>query len=114
MPIGDRIAEFISHAVGSWRFVIIQTIGLILWVLLNTLGATAAIRWDAYPYVFLNLMLSFQAAYTGPILLIAARHQTAIQAELQAAQQAQDKHMLHLLEAATILLEERRDDHDTT
>jgi len=101
MRLGDRLASTVSHAVGSWWFVGIQTLGLIAWVVLNTLAATKAIRWDGYPYVFLNLMLSFQAAYTGPILLIAARRQEAIQA-------AQQKYMLHLMEAVKTLLEEHR------
>lgn len=100
------LADRFARGIGSWWFVGIQTIGLAVWVLLNTSAAFHWIAWDRYPFVFLNLMLSFQAAYTGPILLIAARRQEAIQG-------AQQKYMLHLLEGMRQILEDNDAIHRT-
>jgi len=72
---GQKIADFIARTVGSWRFIIIQSIALFSWVVWNTVQIVHSYHFDPYPYILLNLMLSFQAAYTGPILLIAANRQ---------------------------------------
>jgi uncharacterized membrane protein len=66
---GERLADGIAHKIGSWRFLIIQSVTVGLWVALNVVGL--AMRWDPYPFVLLNLLFSVQAAYTGPILLLA-------------------------------------------
>lgn len=66
--IGVRLADKITEVVGSWSFIVTQTVLLMLWVALNI---TAYIKhWDPYPFILLNLFLSFQAAYTGPIVLM--------------------------------------------
>ena len=67
--LGQRAAEVVASRVGSWPFIIWQSVVLAAWVAWNAAGP--AYRWDTYPFVFLNLMLSFQAAYTGPIVMIA-------------------------------------------
>jgi len=72
---GERIADAASAGIGSWRFIIIQTILVIIWVILNLVGWT--LKWDPYPFILLNLMFSVQAAYTGPILLLAGNRQAA-------------------------------------
>jgi uncharacterized membrane protein len=73
--VGERVADAAARAVGSWKFIIIQTILVALWVTLNIVGLTA--HWDPYPFILLNLMFSVQAAYTGPILLLASNRQAA-------------------------------------
>ena len=66
--IGQIASDKITRAVGSWRFIIIQSILLVIWIILNV---TAWVNhWDPYPFIFLNLALSFQAAYTAPIILM--------------------------------------------
>lgn len=65
---GERLADGIAHQIGSWRFLIIQSVGVGLWIALNVLGLV--LRWDPYPFVLLNLLFSVQAAYTGPVLLL--------------------------------------------
>jgi uncharacterized membrane protein len=65
---GERLADSIASQIGSWRFLIIQTTAVAVWVGVNVVGL--ALRWDAYPFVLLNLLFSVQAAYTGPILLL--------------------------------------------
>ncbi|HVA24278.1 MAG TPA: DUF1003 domain-containing protein [Chloroflexota bacterium] len=72
---GEQIADAASAAIGSWRFIIIQTILVIIWVILNLIAWD--IKWDPYPFILLNLMFSVQAAYTGPILLLAGNRQAA-------------------------------------
>ncbi len=85
----ESLADRIAAGIGSWRFVGLQSAGLALWVLLNSVAWSH--HWDGYPYVFLNLVLSFQAASTGPILLIAAARQEKIHRD-------QLRYMLHLME----------------
>ena len=73
---GDRLADKISAIVGSWRFVAIQSSLLMLWIILNL---TAFIQhWDPYPFILLNLALSFQAAYTAPIIMMSQNRQSII------------------------------------
>lgn len=66
----QRLAEQVAAFVGSWWFLGGQAGFLVLWLIYNTLQFT--IHFDAPPYILLNLLLSFQAAFTGPVLLIAA------------------------------------------
>jgi uncharacterized membrane protein len=70
---GERIADAAARGIGSWRFIIIQTILVAIWVLLNV--SAWKFKWDPYPFILLNLMFSVQAAYTGPILLLASNRQ---------------------------------------
>lgn len=73
LSTGDRIADRVASMVGSWRFIIIQSSLLIGWIILNI---TAWIHhWDPYPFILLNLVLSFQAAYTAPIIMMSANRQ---------------------------------------
>ncbi|MBW4685519.1 MAG: DUF1003 domain-containing protein [Komarekiella atlantica HA4396-MV6] len=73
---GDRFSDIVADTVGSWRFIIIQSALLILWIILNV---TAYIKhWDPYPFILLNLMLSFQAAYTAPIIMMSQNRQATI------------------------------------
>ena len=65
---GERLADSIASHIGSWRFLIIQTIAVLIWIALNVVAVAS--RWDPYPFVLLNLLFSVQAAYTGPVLLL--------------------------------------------
>ncbi len=73
---GDALADRIAAIVGSWRFITIQSVILVFWIILNIVGWVQ--HWDPYPFILLNLALSFQAAFTAPILLMAQNRQTAI------------------------------------
>src|SRR5262245_51705849 len=70
---GERLADTIANAIGSWRFLIVQSVLVLLWVGINLVGI--GLRWDPYPFILLNLMFSVQAAYTGPVLLLAGNRQ---------------------------------------
>jgi len=70
---GQKIADAVAATMGSWRFIIIQTTILILWIGLNI---TAWIyHWDPYPFILLNLALSFQAAYAAPFIMMSQNRQ---------------------------------------
>ena len=70
---GQRIADAVAATMGSWRFIIIQTTILVLWIALNI---TAWINhWDPYPFILLNLALSFQAAYAAPFIMMSQNRQ---------------------------------------
>jgi len=73
LTVGQRIADRFAEVMGSWPFIITQSLILIFWVVLNV---TAYIkRWDPYPFILLNLMLSFQAAYAAPIIMMSQNRQ---------------------------------------
>lgn len=71
--LGERIADKAASGIGSWKFLIIQTIAVCTWVLLNLFAYVK--HWDPYPFILLNLLFSVQAAYTGPVLLLAGNRQ---------------------------------------
>ncbi len=65
---GDKSADKITEIIGSWRFIIIQSAFLLVWIILNLFAW--ANHWDPYPFILLNLALSFQAAYAAPIIMM--------------------------------------------
>ena len=80
MRRGDRIADSLARVVGSWPFIVVQSVLLLLWIVANVvlvLRHEAGRAWDPYPFILLNLMLSFQAAYTGPIVMMSQNRQSA-------------------------------------
>jgi uncharacterized membrane protein len=76
LTLGQRIADKVAATMGSWRFIIIQTTILFFWIALNI---TAWIQhWDPYPFILLNLALSFQAAYAAPFIMMSQNRQQDI------------------------------------
>ena len=65
---GARIADLVANAMGSWPFIIIQTLFVVLWMSLNILGFIE--HWDPFPFILLNLVFSTQAAYAAPIIMM--------------------------------------------
>lgn len=72
---GDRAADWVAEIVGSWRFIVIQSTLLLGWLVFNALSSA---RVDPYPFILLNLMLSFQAAYTAPVIMMSQNRQAEI------------------------------------
>jgi uncharacterized membrane protein len=70
---GQRLADTVATGMGSWRFIIIQTIIVALWMALNVWAILG--KWDAYPFILLNLLFSTQAAYAAPIIMMAQNRQ---------------------------------------
>src|SRR5579862_719517 len=73
---GEVLADWIAAWVGSWTFLITQTVIIIIWMSVNVLAWW--LHWDPYPFILLNLLLSFQAAYATPIILMSQNRQARI------------------------------------
>ena len=73
---GQKIADAVAATMGSWPFIIIQTTILALWIALNILAWVR--HWDPYPFILLNLALSFQAAYAAPFIMMSQNRQADI------------------------------------
>ncbi|MBS1688419.1 MAG: DUF1003 domain-containing protein [Bacteroidetes bacterium] len=71
---GDRLADAVASGMGSWRFIIIQSIIVVVWMSLNLVGFFY--HWDAYPFILLNLLFSTQAAYAAPIIMMSQNRQS--------------------------------------
>jgi uncharacterized membrane protein len=116
LTAGQRIADAVAATMGSWRFIIIQSVILMIWVALNVTAFVE--QWDPYPFILLNLALSFQAAYAAPFIMMSQNrqqdidrkaaandHQINIKAELeiellhQKIDELRETEVLHLTEA---------------
>lgn len=120
LTLGQRIADTVASTMGSWNFIIIQSTILLFWIVLNV---TAYVKqWDPYPFILLNLALSFQAAYAAPFIMMSQNrqqdidrqaaeidHQINIKAELeiellhQKLDQLRETEVLHLTKAVSDL-----------
>jgi uncharacterized membrane protein len=74
-PDFGRAAERFARFFGTPRYLLIQTVVVILWIALNALQITDTIHFDKYPFILLNLMFSTQAAYAAPLILLAQNRQ---------------------------------------
>ena len=73
LTLGQRVADSVAAMMGSWMFIIVQSSVLFIWIVLNI---TAYVRqWDPYPFILLNLALSFQAAYAAPFIMMSQNRQ---------------------------------------
>ena len=70
-----RLSERVARYIGSWAFIAWMTVVIIMWVSFNVF-APNGIRPDAYPFIFLTLLLSLQASYAAPLILLAQNRQT--------------------------------------
>ena len=100
---GEQIGEDLGRVIGSWTFVVFQAVLLVLWLVLNLVGFLR--HWDGYPFLLMNLVLTFQAAFTAPIVLMALnrvsdRDRLAAQQTYQEGVKAEEelKSMMHHLE----------------
>src|ERR1700674_3555646 len=73
-PLGVRIANGVTGFMGSWRFIILQTVFVVVWVAGNIY---LIFHFDPYPFIFLNLAFSTQAAYAAPLILLASNQSAA-------------------------------------
>ena len=123
LSFGDRIADAVANGMGSWSFIIIQTILVAIWMILNMIGFIY--HWDVYPFILLNLVFSTQAAYAAPIIMMAqnrqndrdrhqalADYQTNIDAKLEIEALAQKLNSLEVdkLDKIIKMLDEMRAD----
>jgi uncharacterized membrane protein len=73
LTFGQRLSDGVANGMGSWSFIIWQTIIVILWMTLNVIAFKY--KWDLYPFILLNLVFSTQAAYAAPIIMMAQNRQ---------------------------------------
>ena len=122
LSFGDKVSDTVANGMGSWKFIIWQTIFVILWMILNIIGFVK--HWDVYPFILLNLIFSTQAAYAAPIIMMAQNRQSdrdRIQAqndyqcnmdakmEIEALQQHLSKIETEKLDKIIVMLQEMRD-----
>lgn len=74
LSFGSRLADSVAKGMGSWKFIIIQSIFVIVWMGLNLLAYMS--HWDVYPFILLNLVFSTQAAYAAPIIMMSQNRQS--------------------------------------
>lgn len=74
LDFGGRLADSVAKGMGSWRFIIFQSLFVALWMSLNLVGYIY--HWDAYPFILLNLVFSTQAAYAAPIIMMSQNRQS--------------------------------------
>jgi uncharacterized membrane protein len=120
-PLGARIADVVTTFMGSWKFLVIQTVIVIVWIAGNIV---LLFHFDPFPFILLNLAFSTQAAYAAPLILLAGNRQSvrdrmtlehaATQADVEEKQNEQllsdDKEILEhvaALEQRILELEER-------
>ncbi len=109
--VGDKIADNVASFVGSWPFVILMTSFLALWIIVNIVGIFG-LRWDAYPFILLNLCLSFLAGYTGPFIMMSQNRAAAkdrVRDDLEASEVSElyeiNKQQIEILNQQTEILE---------
>ena len=68
-----RFSESIARFLGTGRYLLWQTVLVIVWIALNLFAVR--LRWDPYPFILLNLAFSTQAAYAAPLILLAQNRQ---------------------------------------
>src|SRR5690242_19788217 len=73
LTVGERVADRVAEMIGSWPFIITQSVVLGLWIVLNVVAYIQ--HWDPYPFILLNLALSFQGAYAAPIIMMSQNRQ---------------------------------------
>lgn len=74
LTVGQRFADTLAAGMGSWKFIIIQSVIVLAWVILNCIAYLN--RWDPYPFILLNLLFSTQAAYAAPIIMMSQNRQS--------------------------------------
>ena len=74
LGFGSRLADSVAKGMGSWKFIILQTVFVIVWMGLNLVAYAS--HWDPYPFILLNLVFSTQAAYAAPIIMMSQNRQS--------------------------------------
>ncbi len=104
-----RLSEGIARFLGTGRFLMGQTVLVIVWIAVNSLAV--ALRWDPYPFILLNLAFSTQAAYAAPLILLAQnrqddrdRRQAEIDREVNQRTQADTEYLARELASVRIAL----------
>lgn len=98
LTLGQRAADRVASTVGSWRFILIQNGAIVAWAILNLVAW--GYHWDPYPFMFLNIIMSWQAANTGPVLQMSDNRQSEkdrVRDDLEAEEVAEIREGMTLL-----------------
>ena len=112
LTFGQRLADRVTNSIGSWPFIIVQSAILLVWIIMNTIAWRQ--HWDPYPFILLNLVLSFQAAYAAPIIMMRQNRQNAKDREKAEADYAVDRQAELDIAAVHARLDELTDRQWTT
>ncbi len=105
LHLGQKVAEKITKGIATWRFLIIFNMFIFAWMMLNdSMGASAP---DPYPYILLNLMLSWLAGVQAPLIMISQRRQDEIQQDLTDKQQKTLEAIHALLQVQHVLIQNK-------
>jgi uncharacterized membrane protein len=112
---GEHVAISVAQIVGSWTFIIVQSLFLAAWIVLNVVGWVR--HWDPYPFILLNLALNVIASYTAPLILMAqnrdAERDRLMMHEDFATNRQVASDVDKVLRLLTVLLEQREHAHRT-
>jgi uncharacterized membrane protein len=112
---GERVAIAVAQIVGSWTFIIVQSLFLAAWIVLNVVGWVR--HWDPYPFILLNLALNVIASYTAPLILMAQNRDAERDRLMMHEDFATNRQVASvvdkILRLLTILLEQREHAHRT-
>jgi uncharacterized membrane protein len=100
---GERIADHVASFIGSWQFIIIQSVIFVIWVIVNTIWLMDRFQFDPYPFILFNLFMSAEAAYSSPLILMSQNRQA--DRDRQQAQHDYDTNIAAKEEIETILRE---------
>ncbi|MBV9510770.1 MAG: DUF1003 domain-containing protein [Caulobacteraceae bacterium] len=89
LTLGQKVADRVAATMGSWNFIIAQSAILAVWIVLNVTAFVQ--KWDPYPFILLNLALSFQAAYAAPFIMMSQNRQQDID-----RQSAENDHRINI------------------
>lgn len=73
LTVGQKVADAVANGMGSWRFIIIQACFLAAWIIVNSIRFIFA--FDPPPFILLNLILSFQAGFAAPVIMMSQNRQ---------------------------------------
>jgi uncharacterized membrane protein len=73
LTLGQRLADGLTLKIGSWTFILLQSAFVVIWIALNLIAYIY--HWDPYPFIFLNLLFSVEAAYAAPIIMMSQNRQ---------------------------------------
>lgn len=109
--LGERIADDVATGMGSWKFIIIQSAVVAVWITLNLIELFGH-RWDPYPFILLNLLFSLQAAYAAPVIMMSQNRASAKDRDiLEHTYQDSEEHRT-LLRQNTDLTQQSKDQMD--
>ena len=102
MTAGERVADGCARFIGSWRFVIGQGILLAVWATVNTVHFFHPIWFDRFPFVFMNLFMSAEAAFSTPLIMM-SQNRAAARDKIQAEHQYETQEKELKLQTAILL-----------